>query len=685
MGRAPRRSLGGHPTREPSVLEVVRSAPAVVLQGAVVIALVVLGADRAGYPVTAWAPTGLIAVLALVLAGALVATDPEEVPRAAWWALGALAAYAAWSLASVAWAADRGAALEGAGRTLLYLVIYALFVLWRGRARAAAALLGGWTLLLAAVAVVTLLSAAAAHDPHYAFVDGRLADPAGYPNADAATWLEALWPALALATPRRMPWWLRGLFAAAAVLLAGVALLSQSRGSLIAVPVVLVGYLALVPGRARTLGVLVPVAAAVGVSAPVLLGVFDHLSAGGSDASGALASAARVLVGAAALAGLVVAGWGAVEQFRPVGPETAERLRRGVGRAGAGAAAVAVVAVVAVAGNPVTRVRDAWDSFRGGHAEVSGPGRLAGGLGSNRYDFYRVALDELAAHPLNGVGADNFSEDYLVHGRSGETPRYPHSVEFRALAQTGLIGALALGAFVVGALALALRGVRRREPLARAVAAGAAGAAVYWLVHGSADWFWEFGGLGAPAMAWLGLAGALAPRREESFLGRRALLAAPSRAAIAGVAVVTAVLVLGALWWSAADADRALSTWRSDPGRALALLDRAASIDPYTDQPYLLSGTIALRLNSLPRADHDFALALERNPRGAYAALERGAIASQAGRRAVALALLSRAVAEDPRDALAREALAVARSGRRIDVGALNQSILAKAAQIQHP
>src|SRR5208282_6780207 len=95
------------------------------------------------------------------------------------------------------------------------------------------------------------------------------------------------------------------------------------------------------------------------------------------------------------------------------------------------------------AGNPVTRVRHGWDTFKSGYAATNSSGsRLTSGLGSNRYDFYRVALDEFAAHPLLGIGADNFQQQYLAHGRSRETPHYPHSVELRTLTETGLVGAL---------------------------------------------------------------------------------------------------------------------------------------------------------------------------------------------------------------------------------------------------
>jgi O-antigen ligase len=73
------------------------------------------------------------------------------------------------------------------------------------------------------------------------------------------------------------------------------------------------------------------------------------------------------------------------------------------------------LAGLAVAGNPVDRLDDAWHSFKGGYATDASQSRLVSGLGSNRYDFYRVALDQFRGHPVAGVGADNFFQDYLAH------------------------------------------------------------------------------------------------------------------------------------------------------------------------------------------------------------------------------------------------------------------------------
>ena len=47
-------------------------------------------------------------------------------------------------------------------------------------------------------------------------------------------------------------------------------------------------------------------------------------------------------------------------------------------------------------------------------------------------------------------------------------------------------------------------------------AAAATAIFVYWLLHASVDWFWEFPGLTAPALACLGLAAALAPRASAA-------------------------------------------------------------------------------------------------------------------------------------------------------------------------
>ena len=85
-------------------------------------------------------------------------------------AAGALTAFTAWSYLTVFWADDGGAAWESANRTLLYLVIFTLFALWRLQGGPGASVLGVWTLgigVLATVTAVRLASGTAPHDLFY--------------------------------------------------------------------------------------------------------------------------------------------------------------------------------------------------------------------------------------------------------------------------------------------------------------------------------------------------------------------------------------------------------------------------------------------------------------------------------------------------------------------------------------
>jgi tetratricopeptide (TPR) repeat protein len=685
-----------------------REAPATVPALAAVALFVVWATDEAGYPVTHWGPGGLIVLALLALTLGAVGPRAAEMPVAVRVALACLAGYTALSFLSILWAAVPGEAWEGANRTLLYLLVFALFACWRQQGRSAALLLGAWLLAMTGLAAVVALHLNAASNASLQALipGGRLSYPSGYVNANAAQWLMAAWPALLLARSERLPWGLRGLLAGGAVLLAEVALLSQSRGSLYATPVMLIIVFALLPGRVRTFAVLVPVAAGIGAAAPAVLAVGDHLK-NGAVTPAAVHSATAASFAAAVAVGLVVALGALVETRRTFSEASRGRVRRAV----AALAIVTLVAVaaggLAVAGNPVTRIRHGWETFKGGYAADSTTGsRLVSGLGSNRYDFYRVALDEFLHHPLVGIGADNFGQQYLAHGRSGETPRYPHSVELRTLAETGLVGTLLALLGLGAALVAAARALRGADPLARSVAAAALAGFAYWVVHGSFDWFWEFAGLGAPAFAMLGVACALAPAR----LARPQRAARPSTIVSAGrqgggaaarrfrsdprllrrrlsiaAGLLVALLAAASLatpWLSQLEIQSAARIWTKAPQTAYARLRDAARLNPLSDEADLLAGSIALRYGELARAQHDFTLALGRTPGDAYATLELGAIASARGEDATALDLLERAVRLTPRDPLARQALRLVREGRRLNIEELNRLILLKAGQL---
>jgi tetratricopeptide (TPR) repeat protein len=689
-----------------------RRAPATVPALAAVALFVVWATQQAGYPVTHWGPGGLILLALLGLTLAIVPLRMSQVSTPVKIALGCLAAYTALSFLSILWAGVPGDAWEGANRTLLYLLVFALFACWRQRGSSAALLLGGWTLAMVALAAFALLhmDGATPSSLQRMVSGGRLLYPSGYPNANAAQWLMAFWPALLLARSRQVPWGVRGALAGGAVLLAEVALLSQSRGSLYATPVMLVLVFALLPDRTRTFALFVPMALGIAAAAPAVLRVADHLNSGGVEPTNVHAATIATFAAALVVA-LVVALGAAIESRSAFSATSLRRMRKGVGAIAIMTLLIVLAGGWVVAGDPVSRIRHGWDTFKAGYGAGSTTGsRLTSGLGSNRYDFYRVALNEFVAHPLLGVGADNFQQQYLVHGRSDETPHYPHSVELRTLVQTGLAGALlalvGLGAALVAGARAPRPGNRgRADPLARDVAAAALAGFAYWVVHGSFDWFWEFAGLGGPAFALLGLACALGPgaprpipersqgaeepeahgpaQRAGSRSGpRRFVDGRRLGLGVGAVLAVGAAVSLAGPWLSQLQVQSAARVWTYAPKKAYARLNDAARLNPLSDEAYLVAGGIALRYKELVRADHEFSLALERSPGDAYALLERGAIASSRGDRRSALELLERAVRLNPRDPLSRQALLLVRRGRPVSVEELNRLILRTAQQL---
>ena len=342
-----------------------------------------------GYPPTLWLPGSLALVGLLVLILVAAPQVLTTVPRTGLAALALLAGFTVWSALSIAWAGDRGEAWDATNRTLLYLAVYGIFLLWPWRARHGAFLLGAYALGVTALAAATLVTLLRADDPYSFFMGGRYAEPVGYLNANCALFLAAFWPAAFLASRRETPWWLRGLFLASAGFVLEQAILPQSRGSLFVFPVVLVLYLALVPGRVRSLLVLAPACLAAYLARGALLDLYPAWARRPSRRpSSARRPADRVGCGALRAGNDLRARRPLRSPPRRRGaPGRADRRRPRGSRGRRGA-----LVLLAAYGNPVTQARDAWDEFSAGQQFEESSSYFGANLGSNRYDFWRVAL-----------------------------------------------------------------------------------------------------------------------------------------------------------------------------------------------------------------------------------------------------------------------------------------------------
>ena len=592
---------------------------------------------------------------------------PRRLGRLEVTALTALAALTAWAFASITWAEVRGDAWNGADRMLLYLVVFTLFLVLRWRAATATIVLAAYVLGATAIAVASLARAASGSlEP---FIVGRLSYPTGYPNANAAFFLTAFWVALVLGTRRSTAVPLRVAAAVAATVLPQVALLSQSRATLVAFPATALVLLLLLPGRVRTAAGVTVSMAVIALGWNTHVEVFDAAQRGGPALESAVGRSSSLIAATAAVMALAALAWALIDRRTTLSERQTRILNRSALAVGAVALVVGTGLVMSL--GPVERARDGWSTFTAVAEADNTQSHFSIGLGSNRYDFWRIAMARFEAHPLTGIGADNFAVDYLRERRSMEEPAYPHSLEVMVLSQLGLVGGALLVTFVAAAGAAALP--RRPEDAAATAVAGAALAGfVYFLLHASVDWFWEIPAIGAPAFALLALAISVrtCARRELDEGSVRATL--PVMGLVAG-ALAAAVVACALPWLSHRQIDRALVVWRSDPESAYSHLERARSLDPLSAKPDLVAGVIAARLDDRARMPVMFARSLERNPYSWYAQLELGLAESVSGRQRAAIAAVRRAIELNPQEPLLQDIVRRLGKGEEIAPSSLDE------------
>jgi hypothetical protein len=605
----------------------------------VAVALTVLwAAHDGGYDADTWY-WGALVMLAMLVVVVGAAATRRPIGRARTVALAGLSAYALWSYASIAWAQYPGDALTGSNRTLLYLLVFAAFSLASWRPRQVLWLLTGYTACLGAIGAVLLARMATHHSATALFSEGRLISPTGYFNSNAALFMAAALLAVVLCVRAELPSLVRGVLAAIGCASLQLALLAQSRGWLFTLPAVLV--VTIVVSRDRLRVALAAVLPALGALAatPALLDVYRASTGPNPTAHELVSTAGRAgRIGLLVCAGVLVLGaLLATLDARSRRPPIGARPRLVIGTVVSVLAAAAAIAgaTIATHGHPIHFLRTQWHGFTHPSASTSSAGSHFADIGTGRYDAWRVSVKALLAHPLGGLGQDNFADYYVRHRHTGLELQWTHSLEMRLLAHTGLVGTALFAVFLAGALTAALSRRARGDRLAAALAGAALLPLIVWLIHGSVDWFWEIPALSGPALGFLAMAGGIEeaerPLPEPRMRRRR-----PPRwvaAAAGALALVALVVVLAFPYLSVRETSAAGDVRQLDPGQALSDLSSAADLNPLNADPGRIGGTIALQTGQYAEAERRFEQATAREPGGWYAWLGAGLAASALGQR----------------------------------------------------
>lgn len=648
------------------------AAMAPFVPAAAVVALWILLARRDGgyFPAT-WYPAAIVlCVLLVVLLGA-----GRRLPsiRALRVALGLLAALVAVSFASMLWAQSPGTAWETSNQLALLALGATVVALTPWTPRSAAVLLGGWAAGVAALCALTMVDALRADTLARWFDAYRWAQPTGYPNGAAALALLAFWPALLLSSRRQTPAVLRVLLLPVAVFLLLFSLLPQSRGSVVGLAVVTPLLFGLASQRLRLLARAVVALAAALVAGDPIFRVYETVVTGGRVAP-VLHHAFRVI--GFVTAGAVVAALGLVviEHAAAGRPRVVTGARRGSVALVATVVAVGVVVAMLNASTIVRDVNERWATMSSGRETdlPTGP-RLGADISDERTDYWRVSLDLFRQAPVLGVGAGNFEHHYTVARRLPTPARYPHDVWLRFLGENGAVGLLLIIGFVAVALGAPIAVWRRMDRSSRGVVALCVAMTAYFFVHASFDWLDRIPAIAGPALAVpfiaLRLVGIRAqPKEGGSLAWRRAV----TGAALVGLLALTASLAVP--WMAVRHRDRALATWRADPQRAFAELDRAARANPLSSQALLSKGAIAVRLGRSHTARGAFRAAI-RVEEDWLPHFELALLDARSGRFASAGREIRRAGELSASDAFVAKAAAQIASRNRIDPIAVNREL----------
>jgi hypothetical protein len=415
---------------------------------------------------------------ALVMVAAVLAPRPLPSSTPGRLALAGLFLLTAWTALSLMWAPLGGRAQDDLQRLLLYLAYFlAALALLRGatvRRWLEPAMAGGALIVVGYGLAERLLPGLLEFDRSRTAA-GRLEQPLTYWNAEGAVAAVGLLLTVRIAGDPERPKGLRAAAAAAGVALGLGAYLTFSRGALAAVAAGMVVLFALAPqARPQLRGAVAVLGAAAGATlVSSRLPTVESLHRGESgDAGEGLLMLAVLVVLASAASALVV-----------------RQPRRELKAPSLPASRPAVVLSLSIVALLVATI---GATALEGKPQGTSPGETAsaerfGSIDSNRYRYWRVAVESWADQPLLGLGSGGFVVEWRKQRDRVDESADAHSLYVETAAELGVVGLGMLLLSLGGVGASAVRLYRSNPAAATGLIAGLAA----WAIHAGLDWNWE--------------------------------------------------------------------------------------------------------------------------------------------------------------------------------------------------